>query len=243
MHICSCKLCFDALQAFSGSVFSRFDWLAVGSEGQRWLVSRFELTTREHMTGHTPTRRRRLLEQVRGSFALTPLPLTPSSAQYAVWQLSQLTPDAFLIKLSSPNPPGPFEKPSTPLPSKTQQACLLEDAAASLSPSLALFLFLSLFINEYATLDTKDLTSNELGNLLPQFNCPFQKLCFQRQGSGIHRHKVLFVLLPSGPPSLCGRYHREKPRSKNHPAKELLPGPRWCPLAFTIKSVGLEISL
>ncbi len=212
-----------------------FDWLAVGSEGQCWLVLRFELTTRQY--GGQPVS---ALGAGSGSFALAPLPSPP---QYAVWQLSQLTPDVFLIKLSSPNPPGPFEKPSTPLPSKTQQACLLEDAAASLSPLLALFLFLLLFINEYATLDTKDLTSNELGNLLPQFNCPFQKLCFQRQGSGIHRHKVLFVLLPSGPPSRCGRYHGEKPRSKNHPAKELLPGPRWCPLAFTIKSVGLEISL
>lgn len=194
--------------------------------GQLW-VSRFEFTTRTHTTGHSSST---ALGACSGSYDLAPFPHgPPDSPQHAAWQLDQLTPDAFLIKLFSPNPPGPFEKPSTPLPSKTQQACLLEDAAASLSPALPLSHSLSLFINEYATPDTKDLTSNELGNLLPQFNCPFLMLCFQRQGSGIHRHKVLFVLLPSGPPRPCGRYRGEKPGSKKSPWKRAITWPPMMP--------------
>lgn len=40
------------------------------------------------------------------------------------------------------------------------------------------YLFFRLFINEYTTLDTKDLTSNELGNPFSHFWLPIPQLCF-----------------------------------------------------------------
>lgn len=103
-----------------------------------------------------------------------------------------LTRDPFLIRPPVPNPPSRL-KPGPHLSSIRggKISYLSEDAPALFAFTLLLlsFFFLPfplplsfLFINEYTTLDTKDLTSNEFGNPFSHFGCPFQSFVFFREG-------------------------------------------------------------
>lgn len=111
--------------------------------------------------------------------------------------------DPFLIKSPLPNPPSCL-KPNPHLSSNIRRCTgfLSNLSFSPLHPHHS-----NLFINEYTALDTKNLTSNELGNPFSHFWLPSPNLCVcfslcvseEANRSVTHRRRVAFVRLPSGP--------------------------------------------
>lgn len=143
-----------------------------------------------------------------------------------------LTRNPFLINLTLPNPPSHL-KPIAHLSSIPEiKKRLSEDVDDLFVFTLLLSLHLTyspslLFINEYTTLDTKDLTSNELGNQFTHFWLPIPRLFFpsisdEAKEREVHRHIVSFVRLPSGPLCPGTQYHWEMARDQTGTP---VPGP------------------
>lgn len=166
-----------------------------------------------------------------------------------------LTRDPFLIRPPIPNPPsrlkpGPHlssmrEEKKEAICQKMRRLFLRLLSYFSLSSFYLYPLPLSvLFINEYTTLDTKDLTSNELGNPFSHFWLPIPKLCiFQRRrtecGSQMPSCLCSSALWPSVPRLLVppgDGYRRSNGLQRGAP----VPGPRRCPLALTINSTSTQ---